>query len=83
MLAATLKPPSTHPGCPRGGGRSVTRNLQNNGPAPDGLPAAGRVLLVLVTALGQRRSYQDHPFLSSPDIGVIHAQFSCRAHRKP
>ena len=41
-------------------------------PAPGGLPATGRV--ILVTALGQRRFYQDCPSLSTDDTGAIHAE---------
>ncbi len=41
-------------------------------PAPGNFPATGRV--ILVTALGQRRFYQDHHPLSTDDTGVIHAE---------
>ena len=41
-------------------------------PAPGNFPATGRV--ILVTALGQRRFYQDRPSLSTDDNGAIHAE---------
>ena len=41
-------------------------------PAPGNFPATGRV--ILVTALGQRRFYQDRPSLSTDDTGAIHAE---------
>ncbi len=47
-------------------------NPKSKRPAPGKFPATGRV--ILVTALGQRRFYQDRPSLSTDDTGAIHAE---------
>ncbi len=47
-------------------------NPKTKRPAPGNFPATGRV--ILVTALGQGRFYQDHRPLSTDDTGVIHAE---------